>query len=145
MKVTHIVAIVVIALAIGMIIATMGDASQYLNFSEAKALAKSGDTRKIHIVGKLKKDNKGNILEANYNAQANPNLFVFTLVDSKNEAQTVVFNSPKPADFDRSEQIVVIGSYRNDRFVADKILMKCPSKYQENTLEVKEAQASQGS
>jgi cytochrome c-type biogenesis protein CcmE len=37
-----------------------------------------------------------------------------------------------PADFKRSEQVVVIGTYKTkEMFVAEKILMKCPSKYQE--------------
>jgi cytochrome c-type biogenesis protein CcmE len=39
-----------------------------------------------------------------------------------------------PPDFTRSEKVVVVGSYHNDLFVADKILLKCPSKYQENKL-----------
>jgi cytochrome c-type biogenesis protein CcmE len=36
-----------------------------------------------------------------------------------------------PADFTKSEQVVIIGAYQNETFVADKILLKCPSKYQE--------------
>jgi cytochrome c-type biogenesis protein CcmE len=40
-----------------------------------------------------------------------------------------------PPDFSRAEQVVVIGAYKDqDLFVADKILMKCPSKYQETEL-----------
>jgi cytochrome c-type biogenesis protein CcmE len=39
-----------------------------------------------------------------------------------------------PADFTKSEQVVVIGAYKNGQFIADKILMKCPSKYQEDTV-----------
>jgi cytochrome c-type biogenesis protein CcmE len=39
-----------------------------------------------------------------------------------------------PPDFTRSEKVVVIGSYREGTFVATKILLKCPSKYQDQTL-----------
>jgi len=31
---------------------------------------------------------------------------------------------------------VVVGSYRKDVFVADKILLKCPSKYQEEEIKI---------
>jgi cytochrome c-type biogenesis protein CcmE len=34
----------------------------------------------------------------------------------------------------RSEKVVVIGHYEADFFLAEKILLKCPSKYQDNTL-----------
>ena len=35
----------------------------------------------------------------------------------------------KPQDFERSEQIVLIGKVQGDEFHASDILMKCPSKY----------------
>jgi cytochrome c-type biogenesis protein CcmE len=53
-------------------------------------------------------------------------------MDEKKEKQEVVYFNPKPADFERSEKIVVVGEMKQGRFVADKILMKCPSKYQDN-------------
>jgi cytochrome c-type biogenesis protein CcmE len=39
-----------------------------------------------------------------------------------------------PPDFTRSEKVVVIGNYQNNAFVARKILLKCPSKYQEEKI-----------
>jgi cytochrome c-type biogenesis protein CcmE len=39
-----------------------------------------------------------------------------------------------PPDFLRSEKVVVIGRYQQDSFVASKILLKCPSKYEDETL-----------
>ncbi len=55
------------------------------------------------------------------------------MVDNDGTEQRVFYNEPVPADFHRSEQVVVIGGYKSDElFMADKILMKCPSKYQEN-------------
>jgi cytochrome c-type biogenesis protein CcmE len=41
-----------------------------------------------------------------------------------------------PPDLQRSEQVVVIGSFREDVFVADKILLKCPSKYEEEEIKI---------
>jgi cytochrome c-type biogenesis protein CcmE len=53
------------------------------------------------------------------------------MIDDKGKEQLVQYNQPMPADFTRSEKVVVIGRYQNDSFIADKILLKCPSKYQE--------------
>lgn len=139
MKITHIIGIVVIAISIGMIITTMGDASQYVSFSQAKAMAQNGKTSKIHVVGALQKNIKGQVLGMDYNPEVNPNFFAFTLTDEEKRTERVIYRNPKPADFERSEQVVVIGNYQNNQFVADKILMKCPSKYQENKFEMKEA------
>ena len=46
----------------------------------------------------------------------------------------MVYYNPKPQDFDRSDQIVITGAMSGDTFVADQILLKCPSKYTENEL-----------
>ena len=54
--------------------------------------------------------------------------------DENGKKQEVFYNEPVPPDFKRSEKVVVVGSYNGDLFIADKILMKCPSKYQEETV-----------
>lgn len=134
MKKSHIFGIVIIGVAIMIIISTAGDASTYVGFKEAKELAEDGQDKKIHVVGQLKKDLSGDIV----GIQDSPDRlsFSFMLVDNNNVEQKVIFNEPMPADFLRSEQVVVVGSYYKDTFVASKILMKCPSKYQEETIEV---------
>ena len=132
MKKTHIFGIVIIAVCVMIIMSTAGDASTYVSFKEAKALATGGDDKMIHVVGQLPKDEQGNI----YGIQpsADKLSFSFVMVDENQEEQRVFYNEPMPADFVRSEQVVVIGSYHNDVFVADQILMKCPSKYQEQEI-----------
>ena len=62
MKKSHIIGIVVIAIAVFVIISTAGDASTYVNFEEAKALSESGSNKKVHVVGQLKKDHQGEIV-----------------------------------------------------------------------------------
>jgi cytochrome c-type biogenesis protein CcmE len=141
MKLSHIFGIVVIALAIGIIVATAGDASSYVTFKQAAELAQDGDEKMIHVVGKVQKDGQGRVVDMLYNPQIDPNHFEFTLIDNDNRAQKVVYNSPKPQDFERSEQIVVIGAMQGDHFQCNKILLKCPSKYQENKLETTEHEA----
>ena len=49
----------------------------------------------------------------------------------------IVFTGTKPQDFERSEQIVLTGKMVGEEFHASKILMKCPSKYNKDQVEVK--------
>lgn len=132
MKKSHIIAIVVIAASIGIIIATAGDASTYVNFDQAYQMASNGNTTSIHVVGELKKDSQGNVV----GLEKSPDMlsFSFILLDDNYKEQKVYYNEPIPPDFARSEKIVVIGSYQGDAFLANKILLKCPSKYQEQKL-----------
>lgn len=135
MKTPHIIGIVVIVAAIAIIIATAGDASSYVNFDQARQMALAGNKSSIHVVGELKKDSNGTIvgLEDSEDHLS----FSFLLVDDNQHEQKVYYNEPMPPDFLRSEKVVVIGAYRNDVFVAEKILLKCPSKYQEQKLNAK--------
>ncbi len=141
MKPAHIIGILVIAVAIGIIISAAGDSSVYTTFGRATAMAKNGDADMVHVVGKLKKDAAGHAEGLVYQPQIDPNHFEFTLVDTDSRVQKCVYNSPKPPDFDRSEQIVVIGAMQEDHFQTQKILLKCPSKYQDGKLEETEHEA----
>ena len=141
MKLSHILGIVVIALAIGIIVATAGDASSYVTFRQAAKLAKDGDDKMIHVVGKVRKDAQGRMTDIIYNPAIDPNHFEFTLVDTDKRAQKVVYNSPKPQDFGSAEQVVVVGAMQADHFQCSKILLKCPSKYQNGKLETTEYKA----
>lgn len=134
MKKSHIIALTVIAIAIGVIISTAGDASTYVCFKEAYDLSADGDAKKVHVVGRLKKNQFGQIEGMHYNPVVDPNHFEFVLIDNNQQEQTVIYSSPKPQDFERSEQIVIIGYVNKNLFIADKILMKCPSKYEDKSL-----------
>lgn len=135
MKKGHILGLGVIAIAIMIIITSIGDASTYENFSTAKTMAMKGNDEAIHVVGGIKKDPSGTVVGLEISEQKTS--FTFMMVDNDGKEQKVYYNEPVPADFVRAEQVVVIGSYKNDDiFVADKILMKCPSKYQETDVQV---------
>ena len=138
MKKTHIIGIIIIALAIGIIMTTAGDASTYVSFSEAIELAEDGNTKKVHVVGRLKKDEAGHIVGMQYDPLKDPNYFSFILSDTNKLEQRVVYFNPKPQDFERSEQVVITGNMKNDVFIADKILLKCPSKYTENEIKAED-------
>ena len=127
MKKTHIVGIVIIAVAIGAIISTIQDSSTYASFAQAR----ENPEIEFHVIGELNKEK-----ELDYNPEINPNLFSFYAFDKEGEEYKVVFNGTKPQDFERSEQLVMLGSIQEEVFVCSKILMKCPSKYNDGQEEV---------
>jgi cytochrome c-type biogenesis protein CcmE len=132
MKKSSIIGIVVIAIAIAVIISSYSNTSTYGSFNDAK------ETKvELHIVGQLNKQ-KALI----YDATKDANYFSFYMKDNKGEECKVVFNGTKPQDFERSEQIVLTGKMRGKEFHASNILMKCPSKYTNDKLNVTEATAT---
>lgn len=134
MKKGHIIGLGIIAIAIVIITTSIGDASSYESFETALEMKKDGDEKAIHVVGQLKKDATGEVV--GLNVREDKTSFTFVLVDNDGTEQEVFYNEPVPADFTRSESVVVIGGYKNEEiFVAEKILMKCPSKYQETTVQ----------
>jgi cytochrome c-type biogenesis protein CcmE len=134
MKKGHIIGLGIIAIAIVIIMTSIGDASSYENFNTAWEMKEDGEDKSIHVVGQLKKDQAGEV--SGIEVGEDKVSFTFLLVDNEGTEQKVFYNEPVPADFQRSEQVVVIGSYREKEiFIADKILMKCPSKYQETNVQ----------
>ena len=54
----------------------------------------------------------------------------FRLKDSKGQVLPVEYRGVVPGNFDQATSIVAIGRYQNQQFVAEQLLVKCPSKYQ---------------
>jgi len=132
MKKSHIFIIVIIAVAVAIIVSSTNEASTYVTFSEAYQLASAGNAKSIHVVGELKKDADGKVV--GIEPGADKVSFSFIMIDEGGKEQQVFYNEPMPQDFTRSEKVVVIGSYKGETFFAEKILLKCPSKYQENSI-----------
>lgn len=57
------------------------------------------------------------------------NVFSFTMEDEKGNVRRVRYANPKPANFEDAEKVVIEGYPDGDHFVAENILVKCPSKY----------------
>ena len=94
MKITHIIGIVAIAIGIGIVISTAGNASSYVNFEEAYKMAQSGDDSKVHLMGELKKDAAGNPVGVIYDPQIDPNYLQFELVDEQKTTHAVICTNP---------------------------------------------------
>lgn len=89
----------------------------YMNFEQA---AQTGAT--AHVVGTWAKDRP-----THYDRVQN--VFTFYMRDEDGTVRKVRYNNPKPANFEEAEQVVVEGRSQDGAFVAENILVKCPSKY----------------
>ena len=127
MKKSHIIGIVVIALAIGAIISTISDAGSYVTFAKAK----SNPDIEFTVIGELNKSK-----DITYEPEVDANLFSFYVIDKLGDEQKIIFQGSKPQDFERSEQITIQGKMVGGDFICTKILMKCPSKYNDGQEEV---------
>jgi len=76
----------------------------------------------VQIIGKLDKKIPVKYSDTN---------FIFTLISKKGNKITVSHNGAKPLNFEHAEQVVALGKFDAVKkiFIADKILVKCPSKY----------------
>jgi len=129
MKKTHLIGGILIVIAVIALMSMVQEMSPYVSFEDA---AKQPD-RKFQVVGQLSKDK-----EMYYNPEENPNYFSFFMKDQDEVERKVVLLDAKPTDFERSEEIVLTGTMKGEEFIASSMLMKCPSKYVEEEVRLKE-------
>lgn len=129
MKKSAIIGLIVIAVSIGVIVSVYADSSTYANFTDAKK-----SDSELHVTGTL---DLSKAME--YDPQKDANYFAFHMKDKEGVDCKVIFYGTKPQDFERSENIVLTGKMVGDEFHANKMLLKCPSKYNKDEVEVKAA------
>lgn len=130
MKTTHIVILVVIAIAIGLLISTMTDLSTYDSIQSAQS--KPG--KFTHLIARLD-TSAGKHIE--YDPIKNPNYLSFHIIDSLGGTSRVIYQKGKPpTDMERSERMVLKGRMTDSAFLCEDILIKCPSKYTENQAKI---------
>lgn len=107
----------------------IGGASQYMTFAQAKSSPED-----VHVVGSWVRRE-----EAHYDSDQD--VFDFYLMDTTQQVAPVRYHDPMPVNFATAERVVVQGKYEGDVFVADRIFMKCPSKYNDGKLMDETAEA----
>jgi cytochrome c-type biogenesis protein CcmE len=138
MKKIHIVLLVFIAAAIAVLIGFLRITSTYDTVDTA--ISKPG--KFVHLMARL---DKNSTIE--YDAIKNPNYLSFTAIDTLGKSIRVIYDKPKPENFDISDKLVLQGKYENGLFVCMTIQTKCPSKYKDdmNTIEKNLKPATQSS
>jgi len=89
----------------------------YVSFAQARATADA-----VQVAGKL--------VEGSDRYDEASQSLRFTLKDDKGETLMVAYKGLKPGNFNEAIQVVAIGRFQDGRLEAEKLLVKCPSKYQ---------------
>jgi cytochrome c-type biogenesis protein CcmE len=89
----------------------------YVSFEEAK---ESGAT--VQVIGEVA------LSQARYDTESHR--LSFPIIDERGNQMLVEYSGTKPGNFEQADRVVVIGRYEDGVFLADQLLVKCPSKYQ---------------
>lgn len=120
MKPKLIAGIVSIVLFTSLLMYNFGNSiSTYVNFEQAEGRASA------HVVGTWDDTQE-------HNFSRDTMRFTFYMTDQDGNVRKVVYPKPKPNNFEEATQLVVIGEMRNGVFHANEMLMKCPSKYNDD-------------
>ena len=123
MKTSHIIIIIIVAVVgIGAIVSLMTESRSYGDFKEAAA----HPGKSFDIIGTL-----DTTRAIEYDAMVNPDQFSFWMYDDRGNHCKVIVSKPKPQDFEKSISVVLSGRMDGDIFHASNVLLKCPSKYQD--------------
>jgi len=89
----------------------------YLTFDEARKARGA-----VQVMGGLDKESD--------RYDTSTQMLSFDLVDERGRRMPVVYGGIRPANFRDAISIVAIGRYRQGHIDAERLLVKCPSKYQ---------------
>jgi cytochrome c-type biogenesis protein CcmE len=65
----------------------------------------------------------------------------FDVTSTTGESMHVVFNGPKPDQMRHEAEAILEGKYDGEVFTAQSLLLKCPSRYEEGTIEEVQVEA----
>jgi len=114
--------IILAAMAWG-ITSFMGTTVQYVSIAEARTA-----DRTVQVLGKIDTE------QVKYNSSESRLEFAIYDAEAKDktgaESMHIVYYGTVPGNFDQATSVVCKGANKEEGFVAEKLLVKCPSKYQ---------------
>lgn len=118
MKRRHWVIIVLVLLFGGFSAFTYSGAlTPYVTFAEARKNSGTVQVRGVLADGRIESVEGGKNIR-------------FLLRDDQGMEAYVLYRGIKPEGMETATSVVAIGKFRDGQFVSDKLLVKCPSKYQ---------------
>jgi cytochrome c-type biogenesis protein CcmE len=134
-KIKFIIGGVMIALAIVFLIYTgvQSTAAYFLTVDELHAKGETIYNRTVRVSGKV----DAKTIDFN-----NRDLILaFDVTNDTGDRIHVVFNGPKPDQMREGAEAILEGKYDGEIFTAQSLLLKCPSRYEEGTIEEIEVEA----
>ena len=128
-KTKFIVGGVVIVLAIVYLIYTgvQSSAAYFLTVDELYAKGETMHNRTVRVSGKVD--------EATIGFNNRDLILAFDVTSESGERLHVIFNGPKPDQMREGADAILEGKYDGQTFTAQSLLLKCPSRYEEGTIE----------
>lgn len=127
-KIIAVVLVIVAAIAY-LIFSSLGAATASYFIPVEQALSRNVEMDKFYrIEGKIDVEN------AKFDGTKNPVELKFAIYDEKNTSKklTIIYNDIKPDNFAEATSAVVEGKFNSDgTFKADKLMLKCPTKYEQ--------------
>lgn len=118
MKKRHVIGIGIIAIVIIFsVISFKSSLTPYVTFAQAKTISGSVQVRGVLVSDQMVMTDGGKAIQ-------------FKLLDETGQEAIIVYKGTKPDGLAQAASIVAIGRYQNNQFIAEKLLVKCPSKYQ---------------
>ncbi|HSW58174.1 MAG TPA: cytochrome c maturation protein CcmE [Dehalococcoidales bacterium] len=106
----------IVVFGAGIFYTASGALSTYVTIAEAKESNRTVQVKGTAVTGSMR--------------QIDNNSFSFELEDMSGSVFTVTYEGALPVNLFESDYAVVKGRFNDDTFMADSILVKCPSKFQ---------------
>ena len=103
----------------------------YVSFSEARQAG-----RRVQVWGRIDRTQP-------LGPDRETGIFTFPIEDENHDRLQVLYDGVRPGNFDQATGVVVMGQYREGQFHADQMLIKCPSKEQEEAFQEKYQQTAE--
>lgn len=96
----------------------LNESSPYVTIREARKLKDDG----LHLAGEIIPGTIRHIIQEKK--------IYFNLNDQNGEQMTIEYSGMPPTNFSEIKKVVAIGKFEKDHFLAERLLIKCPSKYE---------------
>lgn len=134
-KTKFIIGGVIIALAIVYLIYTgvQSSAAYFLTVDELYAKGAAVENQTVRVSGKVD--------AATIEFNNRDLLLTFDVTSETGQRMPVIFNGPKPDQMREGAEAIVEGKYDGQAFTAQSLLLKCPSRYEEQGIEEVQVEA----
>ena len=130
MKKTQVIGVIFIAVCLGVLVNVLSDPGKMAGFEQAFA----DPAHTYRVSGFLDKEQ-----EVIYDPITNASMTTFHMKDQDGLSRKIILDKSKPQGFEMSESLVITGRADGEICRAEELLMKCPSKYNEENHMIQEA------
>ncbi|MDD3739455.1 MAG: cytochrome c maturation protein CcmE [Lentimicrobiaceae bacterium] len=124
MKTTNLILLLIIVASVAIIVSLFSKSNPYSDFEKVE----QNTGKDLQVIGKLSDKYQIMYIDSIFTSKG----FSFGMEDEKGNVRQVYYFDNKPTDFEKSDQVVIVATNRNDSIIAKSLLLKCPSKYNED-------------